>query len=485
MESATQASPKRAVKNDSPAEDSPSKNDSRKAPSQVVTRSRNRSGQSDADVSEAESTTSTSSTRVTRSRQNLGIVTDSARKLRNHRSALITEPILESKEEELSEAESNCSSVSTIVRRIRACASQSTTAKSRKCLLPEPASDHSEAESNCSSVSGLQITAIRSTRATSKRSMNKGQKGEISEAESCNSDFVPQTPTRRSSRRVQSRAMAGEAKSVSETSSQEQESPKNQRYSLRGVKVIEPLSSAQDDEILSTPCSDLIILSDSEEERQPDLSVRQSSVLEQKLPEKSQLANDASNEMINLTEEMDELQHQDLGRPTNPNEETDDDDEVRETADVTERGSSNLNAKPQSGCSYAPSTTETVEISLLNSVESEESEDSETEADLEMEEEDLVLKKKLKETSDEQSLISQDASDNGLFVIDTAPGLDASKRYYVDHHEDDTESEREQNEEEEEEMSEPDEEEEDFIDEEVDDHDDEEEELLTRPKSGM
>lgn len=540
VEPVTMSSPKRTqrtVKSDSSAQDSarnsqdqsdestvtgnPSKNDSRRGPSQVITRSRHRSGQSDADVSEAESTTSNSSTRVTRSRQSLGSITDSARKLRSHRSAILNEPILESKEdEELSEAESNCSSVSTRAsRRTRASASHSTRARSRKsALLSEPVSDHSEAESNCSSVSLLQNTAIRSTRtseATHPLSINsEPQKEEISEAESCSSDFVSETQARRSSRRIQSKPQAVDAKSLSETSSQEQESPKKQRYSLRGVKVIETLSSVQEQNVLSTPhrslrnrivneCNDIILLSDTDsqskefsskdarvdqpkaeeslKDRKSNLSVEESSVFNQKLPETPQSTiNDEADEVIDLTEEMNEPQLQEQGKAG--------DDSDSEASDITNKDFSNLNTETQSGPS---NVTKGVEISLLlHSDESEESEHSEEEADVEMQNEeiqeeleedheDLVITKKPKKTLTEQS---QDAVDDGLFIIDTAPGLDSSKKYYVD----DKESEREQSEKEsEEELSEPDEEEEDFMDEEVDDGVNEEEELLNRPKRGF
>lgn len=492
---------------------SPSKNDSRRVPSQVITRGKHRSGQSDADVSEAESTTSNSSTRVTRSRQSLGSITDSARKLRNHRSAIITEPILESKEdEELSEAESNCSSVSTRAsRKMRASASHSTRARSRKsAFLSEQVSDHSEAESNCSSVSLLQNTAIRSTRtseAIRPLSINSElQKDELSEAESCSS----QTQARRSSRRIQSKPRAGDSKSVCETSSQEQDSPKKQRYSLRGIKVIETLSSVQEQNILSTPqrslrnrivneCDDIVLLSDTDsrskgfsskdacvdqpkseeslKDRKSNLSVEESSVLNQKLPETSQST--INYEVIDLTEEMDEPQLKDQDKA--------EDDGDSEAADITNKDLSNLNKETQSGPS---NVTKGVEISLmLESDESEESEHSEEESDIEMQteeiqeeleedHEDLVKTKKPKNTLTEQS---QDAVDDGLFIIDTAPGLDSSKKYYVDG----KGSEREQSENEsEEELPEPDEEE-DFMDEEVDDGVNEEEELLNQTKSGL
>ncbi|KAM5142471.1 deoxynucleotidyltransferase terminal-interacting protein 2 [Mantella aurantiaca] len=550
-EPSTSASPKRAlrtVKSDSPAQDSgrnrqdqgesmvitgsPSKNDSRKGPSQVVTRSRNKSGQSDADVSEAESAASSSSTRVTRSRQILGSVTDSARKLRSHRSAVIAEPILESKEdEELSDADSMCSSVSTSAsRRMRATASRSTRARSRKSALSsEPVSDHSEAESNCSFVSGLQNSAIRSTR-TSKGSRplssnNESQIEEISEAESCNSGIVSQSRARRVSRRVQSKLQAGDIKSVSESSSQEQESPRKQRYSLRGVKVIESLSSVQEQEILSTPrrslkhrsvteCSDIIVLSDSDSQSkefpskdahvdqpkdegslkgQPDLSVELSSAQDQNLPEKSQSTSDAPDEMIDLTEDVidePQMKEQDHGKvvsDADDDDDDDDDDDNSETADNTNKDFPNLNSETQSGHCSASSVTRGVKMALmLDSDESEESEHSEEEADVEMEEEetdeDLVKKKEIKPTSTKKS---QDIVDSGLFVIDTAPGLDSSKKYYVD----DKECESEQSEKEV--LPEPDEEE-DFVDEEVDEDDDdddddnEEEELLfSKPKRGF
>ncbi|XP_018414251.1 PREDICTED: deoxynucleotidyltransferase terminal-interacting protein 2 [Nanorana parkeri] len=563
VEPATPASPKRAqrpVKSDTVAQKSggnsqdqgdststvgsPTKNDSTKGPSQVVTRSRHKSGQSDADVSEAESTTSNSSTRVTRSRQSLGNVTDSARKLRSQRSAFITEPILESKEDELSEAESNCSSVSTRAsrasKRIRASASLLTRARSRKSALPsETVSDHSEAESNCSSVSGLQNTAVRSRRtseATRPLSVNReSQKDEISEAESCNSDFVSQPRTRRSSRQIQSKPKADAAKSVSEASSQEQESPKKQRHSLRGVKVLEPLSSVQKEKMLSTPrrslrnrfvieeCSDIIVLSDSDSQSktfsskheqvdQPadqesvkekhSLSVEPSSIVTTKLPATSQSTmNDAPDEMIDLTEDsMAEPQLKEQDQSKADNDDDNDDDNVSETADITNKDFPNAKAS-QSGKSDASNITERVEISLmLDSDESEDSEHSEEEeADVEMEQavnqkeleeeknhEGLEKKKHLKPTSTEQS---KDLQGNGLFVIDTAPGLDSSKKYYVDHDVDDRESERDQSEKEElsepeDELPEPDEEEH-FIDEEVDDDDNEEDELLNKPKAGF
>ncbi|XP_068111283.1 deoxynucleotidyltransferase terminal-interacting protein 2 isoform X2 [Hyperolius riggenbachi] len=538
---------------------SPSKNGSLKVQSQLVTRSRHRSGQSDADVSEAESTASNSSTRVTRSRQKLGALTDSARKLRSHHSAVVTEPILESKEEELSEAESVCSSVSSRARRTRSGISQSTKRKGQKSVLVSVQfSDHSDAESNCSSVSGLHITATRSTRAskaTALRSLGGECQKEVSDAESFISGVSSPPLIKRSSSRLQSKLQSRETRSVSESSSQEQESPKKQRQSLREEKGTDPLSPVKEQKLLSAPCWSLrsrpvyhevdLISSDGEVQGK-EVSSKDSHVTEHKNKETSKeeivnLLNEsaeisptlpkspqsihraASDQMVividDLTDEG-ECKDQDQGS-------ADHHDDVETPVIAVSNikhvnyGNQNVSSVPESGaaCLIIDSEEsehnegdntreesehieavnvdhkelkhseadnddrEESEHSEADNDDHEESESSEadgteesesSEDDVEIVEENSMQTKTLKSSAQK----SQDMVGEGLFVIDTAPGMDSSKKYYVDHEGDESESENELSEKEP--LSEPDEEEE-FIDEDVDD----EEELLNRPKKGF
>ncbi|XP_072281281.1 deoxynucleotidyltransferase terminal-interacting protein 2 [Pyxicephalus adspersus] len=503
VELTTTTSPKPAqktIRSDSPSQDSgrinkdqgkstvsigsPTKDDSRKGPSQVVTRSRRRSGQSDADISEAESTTSNSSTRIRRSRKSLGNITDSTRKL-GIQLSVITEPILESKEdEELSETESYCSSVSTrAARRTHASATRSIRTRSRKtALISEPDFDNSEAESNCSSVSGLQKSSARSTKKSEATrpvpGNSESQKEEISEAESFSSDFVSQNRLRRSSRRVQRKPKSGEDRNSGETSSQEQESPKKQRYSLRGAKDSEHLSPGKEEQILSTPrssrnrivseTSEVIILSDSDSEsknlsskasheeqpkeslkEQANLSEDHSSVLDQKLPKTFQSTQSDSDEVVDLTEELldgPQLTEQDEDKSNA-------DDDNSKTAEVEE----NVNI------SLLIDNDESEEEIEIEKKEIQEEMGEESEKEMEEEEEsqkDSVKKGKLKQTKTKQI---QDLVDDGLFVIDTDPGLNSRKKYYLDNDVDDKASEKEPSEKEElsepeEDLSEPDEE---------------------------
>ncbi|CAJ0952286.1 unnamed protein product [Ranitomeya imitator] len=77
-----------------------------------------------------------------------------------------------------------------------------------------------------------------------------------------------------------------------------------------------------------------------------------------------------------------------------------------------------------------------------------------------------------------------DVVGDGLFVIDTAPGMDAGKKYYM---EDDDKEEDEQGQVpgSEEEEEEEDDDDDDFIDKEEEEDEDEEQTLLNRPKSGF
>ncbi|XP_044152780.1 deoxynucleotidyltransferase terminal-interacting protein 2 [Bufo gargarizans] len=233
-----------------------------KSSTQITTRSRHRSGQSGADISEAESTASNSSTRRTRSRPSLGEVTDSTRKLRSLRSAVITEPIIESKENaELSEAESNCSSVSTRARKKQpgTASRLASTRSQRSGFVPQPTSDVSDAESTSCPVSGTRTMAIRSTRSSSGRHLSQkedtSQAEQTSDAESCSSGVSLQPLARRSSRRKKSQLHSDEVELIGKMSkddTQGQEILKMQIPKIDGEKS-EALSSAGEEKVLPSP----------------------------------------------------------------------------------------------------------------------------------------------------------------------------------------------------------------------------------------
>ncbi|KAM4033380.1 deoxynucleotidyltransferase terminal-interacting protein 2 [Anomaloglossus baeobatrachus] len=221
---------------------------------QITTRRRRRSGQSDAEVSEAGSNASNTSTTRSRSRQSLGQLTESTRKLRSQRSALITEPIFESKENlDSSEDESDCSSVSTTRRRQTRSASHSVSTRSRK--LPfylEPSSDVSDAESD-SSASEVKIIETRSTRNT--RARRPSQKEQISDTESCSSGFSLRPLATRSSSRNKPNVQIDELEFNSENpedDSRDQEMLMKQSPKKKAVKS-HLQSSVENQNVLSSP----------------------------------------------------------------------------------------------------------------------------------------------------------------------------------------------------------------------------------------
>ncbi|XP_053548209.1 deoxynucleotidyltransferase terminal-interacting protein 2 [Bombina bombina] len=545
--------------------DHPELSDHQKLGISTITRSRRRSGQSDADISEAESNCSSHSTRMTRSRQALPYLTESARKLRN-RTVLMAEPIMESKEDtELSETESNCSSVYIRSRR------STVTRSSRKSLMAtEPASDNkeyvevSEAESNCSSVSGVQnIRGSRSTRSSVRKTVctisslpppvSESQKEEVSDAESCSSGISSNPIARRFSSRLRHKSEHEESEDGDKTnrdSSQKFDSPRKQRTHLRGVTVSEPLLSdncGTEQKLLSSPCRNLrtrpIIVSDDatvvpadkkqnlehnneklindsnveevsdgqgltlqrEEDNLSDKGciVESPAKLELQHIETSNIPKQIDNseieikklsslgqlkdtvlqmkELIDVESQPIEAMEVDIQslKSIKNTEATciliDDSDSAVESANDLSKDKSGLISKPEHQI-----------ISLLDSDDSEESEDVDQEEEDDDQEEDdddviEVTQNENKEVFEHSEVNKQKPSNEqpedshrDLFVIDTVPGLDSSKKYYTD---DKVNVESEDEENEVDEPLQPDDEEEDFID--------EDEDLLNKPKPGF
>ncbi|XP_063817815.1 deoxynucleotidyltransferase terminal-interacting protein 2 isoform X2 [Pseudophryne corroboree] len=227
---------------------------------QIVTRSRRSSGQSNADVSEAESTSSNPTTRITRSRQSLGHLANSPRSLRSRQSTLITEPIIESIEGELSEAESNCSSVSTRAKRRPPRRASRLISRSQKSgLISESISDHSEAESHCSSISGVHCIGTKSAKKTSVKypasPIVEYQQKEISDNESCSSGYTLKPIPKRSSRRIECQLQSGVTVSGDLTTVAQQNilssprrSSRNQSVNQKNNKVVS-VSESQSKEV--------------------------------------------------------------------------------------------------------------------------------------------------------------------------------------------------------------------------------------------
>ncbi|KAG8435557.1 hypothetical protein GDO86_013481 [Hymenochirus boettgeri] len=533
---------------------------------QIITRSRRRSGQSDGDASEADSITSSHSTRRTRSMQSLACLTDSARKLRSHRSVVVTEPIVESREDtDLSEAESNCSSLSsTVLKR------QSTRLRNRKSVLQsemvcesKEIVEISEAESNCSSASGVLRKCNRSTR--SSRSavkcrqppMEPSVAEEISDVESYSSDvsFLKQTKLQLEDEALGNAAATGDVQ-VKESSSKEEKnttsdlvfSEKNSseaeqrisspRRSLRSRKIsqsdvvisdaisevidcssnkigkVSDLEKEKPKDIVMSSKDDIILVSDEDGSVPPSTKTDVLDPLIRDDPQQIELyelkpnsscfqvemkdldqepvqESKTSKESTNLSEGLLDVEEEQVELGIN--------NLLQEPVESTKpskklTGSINIGDKtvdywvleeerskpdsPQSSTRLSeevsistniPSTNQNISL-FLNSDDSEDSDHSDSAEDDEMEEE--AVNTECSTRSKKQP--SEDFIGNGLFVIDTAPGLDPDKIYYADKKTDTMESE-------EEERVEEDQSDDDFIDEDGD----EESELLYKPRPGL
>ncbi|KAM4636438.1 deoxynucleotidyltransferase terminal-interacting protein 2 [Discoglossus pictus] len=538
-----------------------------KSSNKPITRSRRISGQSEGDISEAESNCSSHSTRVTRSRLSLTNLTESARKLRN-RTIVVTEPILESKEDsEISETESNCSSISTRAKRNQAnTTSSSRTLRSRKSTLiseatpSEKEEDISEAESNCSSVSGVKI--MRQTRATRSRAsvpvcppppVRESQKEEVSDAESCSSGISANPIARRVSRRILSK-IGPEEESDNKTSgesSQELSASRKPRTSLRGVTVTERLRSDEsseteqksfspprrsvrnrkisvsedaqatsvaeqesleqtkenvikesvaEEEILKvqeTEEKQIIILSDEESlDAAPSATLEFQPVKTKDVPEEMDISEDKKNSDNSSEETMNVQQQPDMSSSESKepactiieDSESKDSEDVSNHVDIVVPPSSKdlstdkseiVCKKSDVGIISLPTDSEESEDSDHDNDEHDETDEEEVEEVTQTE--DTNCSKQNRKQKINSLELPADGTGDGLFVIDTAPGLDSGKKYYVDDKEDAAEIGEEESEEEEEgEPSQPVDEEDDFIDEE-----DEDAELLNKPKQGF
>ncbi|XP_069836417.1 deoxynucleotidyltransferase terminal-interacting protein 2-like [Dendropsophus ebraccatus] len=425
---------------------SPLKYDALKLSPPITTRSRHRSEQSDANVSEAESCASNTSARRSRSRQSLGQVIDSTRKLRSRGSALITESISESKEDaEISEAESNFSSVSTTARKMDTrTSSRSVSTRSQKSILPsERPSDVSDAETN-SSVSGVKTIATRSTRNSRARRqpslVSESQKEQTSDAESCSSEFSRKPLARRLSRKNKSNLQTGEMESANETDKDDgQETVKKQSPKIHDVKS-DAKSSVQEQNVLSSPRRSLrnqpaihkkevILISDEEPESgDKDLDTEQPEVEENSVETKAVPSLQSSEtqpgeniipeQILQLSENsMDAepavgkshtLKASDAAKETNENPQN-----VQESSDIPEN------------------TDICLFIDSDGSEKSEHSDDDHIEDEnMEVEEDNEVVQKENSKKASTQQL--QDVVEDGLFVIDKAPVVDSSKKFFLD-----------------------------------------------------
>ncbi|XP_066456878.1 deoxynucleotidyltransferase terminal-interacting protein 2 [Eleutherodactylus coqui] len=211
---------------------------------QITTRSRHKSGQSD--VSEAESTASSTLRRRSCNTQSLEQLPDSTRELRSRRIVLITEPIVESKDDaELSDAQSNCSSVAITPRKRQSeTTTRSVPTRSQSSLLvSELTFDVTGAESNSTLVPGVRSIATRSTRSSRARRpsslVREPEQDQTSDAESCSSGISIQPLAKRSSRRNKSNLQSDEVVLVNESNKDdysEQETSKKQSPKRHVVK---------------------------------------------------------------------------------------------------------------------------------------------------------------------------------------------------------------------------------------------------------
>ncbi|KAG8552433.1 hypothetical protein GDO81_004534 [Engystomops pustulosus] len=220
---------------------SPLKSDTMNDGAQITTRSRHRSGQSD--VSEAESTASNTSTRRTRSTQSLGLVADSTRKLRSHRS-LITESIIESAEDaQFSEAESSCSSVSTTTRRRQPASRSLSTRRHSSLLLSEPLSDVDK--------DSKPSTEVNLTTRSRSYSKHLPQEEQMSDAESCSSGVSLQPLSRRSSKRNRSNFQSDEV-ATNQDDAEDHETSCKKSPKISSVKA-DGLSSVNEQNVFYSP----------------------------------------------------------------------------------------------------------------------------------------------------------------------------------------------------------------------------------------
>ncbi|XP_053306130.1 deoxynucleotidyltransferase terminal-interacting protein 2 [Spea bombifrons] len=486
--------------------------ESLKLGAQVVTRRRRKSGQSDGDVSEADSTTSSHSTRTSRSRQAGSSLTDSARKLRSHRSLLVSEPIPESKEDgDISEAESNCSSASSRVKKRQSATILSLiTRSSRSVLAPESVinikedTEVSEAESNCSSVSG--IRSVRRSRNKSGIRIPKcpsppvveSLADEISDAESCSSGISARPIARRLSMRNKYKSLqvnepSNEAKSEA---AQKLETPIKHEM-VCGARVSELMCSENrlSETTLSSPRRSVRIgqnnvtlmpvteppveehtiempnkTSDEEDREKSTCRNLSESFVESpstKISLKSEDAIDQSGNSENMVidVELHSSESSDTRKETALILSTDNSREIPKETE-NDLGEDKCNEVPHAKISL-----------LLDSDDSDQTEES----DEEFEEEEVECNKAFGDNgkeSMESHQLSEELLGDGLFVIDTKPGIDSSERYYLDSKEDDAEVEDKKEEDGEPCKSSDD----DFIDEDADDDDDA---LLNKPKTGF
>ncbi|XP_075697300.1 deoxynucleotidyltransferase terminal-interacting protein 2 [Rhinoderma darwinii] len=444
---------------------SPLKSDSVKPSTPITTRSRHRSGQSDAAVSEAESTASNTSTRRLKSSQSLGQLADSTRKLRSQGSALITEPIIESKEDtDLSEAESNCSSVSTARKKQPGTASRLRSTRSRKSILVlEPTSDVSEAESNSSSVLGLRNIATRSTRRSiARRSssiVNEFQTEQTSDAESCSSGFSLQPLARRSSRRNTSKLQSDEVECVSKSNkggAEDQETLKKTSPNARGV-TSDALSSTGEQHVLSSPPrrpqkqpaiqeAEVITISDDENEPTRSDTANKIVAVEQPEADESPMTNEV--DLSAETSAMSELQSSETGPEENIvpdqmlrlSEDSMEEEPAMEKSHFTndnhaaEEKNENLQDVPES-----TNMAESMKICLFSddSQKTESSDDDDDDRhqedeniiEVEDDHEHIVDKRKSQRVLTRQL---QNVTVDEPFVIDTAPGMDSSKKKFLE-----------------------------------------------------
>ncbi|OCT71483.1 deoxynucleotidyltransferase terminal-interacting protein 2 [Xenopus laevis] len=533
-----------------------------KSTSQTVTRSRRRSGQSDGEVSEADSTSSSHSLRMTRSRQSLTRPTDSSRTLRLRRSVVVTDPILELKEDaELSEAESNCSSVS--ARDTRRRSTRAKTSGSQMSVLASGTVSEvieiSDSESNCSSASGVISRRTRSAKIQAKLVKcpppPPSKIEEVSDAESCSSGISENPVARRVRQRTRSTTQQGDKGLSPETATKNSlkpETPKkpiperiasegeqnlfSPRRSLRTRHISEQehvntskdmnrSASSTKREVLSTPIKDSQEPLDLPKINQHSANLSNEVIdleqmpaetsitnmdsknrsyesidLEQDPEEPSQISKEAedrsveiidleeeesaepSKETANISKEPIDLEQEALDSSNNSKELSSPvvSDPVDIHSQILEGTSHKLDGKSSSkGFGSNDNLSSHPNISLyLDSDESEgsqhsdDAEESTDDEEMEEEAENAIGSRKSKEQP------SADALGDGLFVIDTVPGLDPIKTYYVDHKKDTAKSINEESEEEEES-------DEDFIDEDEEEEEDDENDLLNRPNPAL
>ncbi|CAH2322212.1 Hypothetical predicted protein [Pelobates cultripes] len=514
---------KRTSESKDDANDSTDPSESLKPDVQIVTRSRRRSGQPDGNVSEADSTTSSHSTGKNRH------LTESSRKLRSHRSRLTTEPIKESKEDsELSEAESNCSSVSMRASNRRSSTISSTLRRScRSVVVSESAivikedEDISEVESNCSSVSGVQN--VRRTRVTRSRQrmanriqspVKESQIIEISDAESCSSGISSQPLARRVGRRnackSQKEVHDEHLKETNNDTVEEVEtllkktssSPMPVERSPEADPNISPrriLRNRQIDlkiDIMNTSVTELQVKEQAKQTsnkasdvEHPETSIKEDEIVftaENIIASPSTKNTLSSAVSRNVSERIDltgksEVELVDVDQDPSESSNTKEtistfiiDDDDQSPGSEKRFGEDNIMSPEISNKS---SVKENDILLLLKSDDSSESEQDyveEDETDDEIEIDTPLVEKDVRRNVQQPS---EDLMEDGFFVIDTKPGSDSSKKYFIEQKDDGSGGDDEKDGTSEEE--EPDESDEDFIDEDEDDA------LLNKPKHGL